>query len=93
MIDKEEVIYSIERCISHVPDACRDCIYDSLHPYNECVENMLKDVLELLKEPGKEISLPKLYSDTFQCPVCNHELYCYQKYCAYCGKGIDWNDN
>jgi hypothetical protein len=47
---REKVIYSIERCICHVPDACRDCAYDAGHPYNECVEMLLKDVLELLKE-------------------------------------------
>ena len=50
MIDREKVKYSIERCISHVPDACRDCAYDAGHPYNECVEMMLNDVLALLKE-------------------------------------------
>lgn len=37
MPDREKVIYSIERCIYHVPDACRDCDYDN-HKYNECVE-------------------------------------------------------
>ena len=49
MPDREKVIYSIERCICHVPDACRDCAYDAGHPYNECVELMLKDALSLLK--------------------------------------------
>lgn len=49
-MDREKVKYSIERCISHVPDACRDCAYDAGHPYNECVEMMLNDVLTLLKE-------------------------------------------
>lgn len=54
MADREKVIYSIERCTCHVPDACRDCAYDAGHPYNECVELMLKDALALLKaqEPG-----------------------------------------
>ena len=50
MPDREKVKYSIERCISHVPDACRDCAYDAGHPYNECVEMMLNDVFALLKE-------------------------------------------
>lgn len=49
MTERENVIYSIERCICHVPDACRDCAYDAGHPYNECVEMMLRDALELLK--------------------------------------------
>ena len=50
MTEREKVIYSIERCICHVPDACRDCAYDAGHPYNECVEMMLRDALELLKD-------------------------------------------
>lgn len=45
----EKVIYSIERCICHVPDACKDCSYDAGHPYNQCVELLLRDALELLK--------------------------------------------
>jgi hypothetical protein len=49
MADREKVIYSIERCICHVPDACRDCAYDAGHPYNECVEMLLRDALELMK--------------------------------------------
>lgn len=49
MVDRGKVIYSIERCICHVPDACRDCAYDAGYPYNECVEMMLKDALSLLK--------------------------------------------
>lgn len=49
MPDLEKVIYSIERCICHVPDACRDCAYDAGHPYNECVELLLRDALALLK--------------------------------------------
>ncbi len=27
MPDRERVKYDIERCISHVPDACRDCYH------------------------------------------------------------------
>lgn len=49
MPDREKVIYGIERCICHVPDACRDCGYDAGQPYNACVESLLKDALELLK--------------------------------------------
>ena len=49
MADREKVIDSIERCICHVPDACRECAYDAGHPYNECVEMLLRDALELLK--------------------------------------------
>lgn len=47
---REKVIDCIGRCLCHVPDACRDCAYDAGHPYNECVELLLKDALALLKE-------------------------------------------
>ena len=46
---REKVIYSIERCICHVPDACRDCAYDAGHLYPECFELMMKDALSLMK--------------------------------------------
>ena len=55
MSDVESVIYAIERCTCHVPDACRDCPYDAGHPYNECIEMLLKDAMELLKEQNKII--------------------------------------
>lgn len=54
MADREKVIYSIERCICHVPDACRDCGYDN-REYNECVEKLLRDALELLKEQEQRL--------------------------------------
>ena len=50
MTEREKVIYSIERCICHVPDACRDCAYDAEHPYPECEYTLLQDALELLKD-------------------------------------------
>ena len=55
MTDSKKVIYAIERCACHVPDACRDCLYDAGHPYNECVEMLLKDAMELLKEQEQAI--------------------------------------
>ena len=58
MAELEKVIYSIERCICHVPDACRDCAYDAGHPYNECLEMMLKDVLALLKAQEPRVMTP-----------------------------------
>ena len=55
MADVENVIYAIERCTCHVPDACRDCSYDAGHPYDECIKMLLKDAMELLKEQNKMI--------------------------------------
>ena len=48
MADREKVIYSIERCICHVPDACRDCGYDN-EPCPKCFEHLLRDAHDLLK--------------------------------------------
>ena len=51
MPDREKVIYDIERCICHVPDACRDCShYKELGNAISCMEELLSDALALLKE-------------------------------------------
>lgn len=50
MPDRERVIYDIERCICHVPDACRDCSkYIGAYTPN-CMEQLLADALALLNE-------------------------------------------
>ena len=49
--NRKQVIYDIERCICHVPDACRDCSkYKEGQPLVICMEELLKDALILLKE-------------------------------------------
>ena len=48
MPDLEKVIYGIERCLCHVPDACRDCGYDE-KSYDECEKELMRDALSLLK--------------------------------------------
>lgn len=47
MPDSENVIHDIERCILHVPYACREC---SRYGKISCIEELLADALELLKE-------------------------------------------
>ena len=54
MTDLEKVIYDIERCICHVPDACRDCSHDWSKKDGDvtaidCMEELMTDALELLK--------------------------------------------
>lgn len=71
MVDREKVIYSIERCICHVPDACRDCAYDAGHPYNECVEMMLKDALSLLKAQEPRVMA---YDEMMKAEICFLEV-------------------
>ena len=97
-----KVIYSIGRCICHVPDACRDCAYDAGHPYNECVELLLKDALSLLKaqEPQTVIvdDIPK--DDTWfgiwfgRCPNCKEMLTkkYHKHFCGNCGQAVKWYD-
>ena len=54
-MDREKVIYDIERCICHVPDACRDCSHYGHGEVIGCMEELLKDALKLLKEQEKEL--------------------------------------
>lgn len=47
-MDMDKVIYDIERCVCHVPDACRDCSHYQDDPL-DCMKNLLADALELIK--------------------------------------------
>lgn len=49
MADLKTVIYDIERCICHVPDACKDCSKYGGDNAIGCMEELLEDALELLK--------------------------------------------
>lgn len=80
MADREKVIYSIERCVCHVPDACRDCNYDN-YEYNKCVEKLLWDALELLKEQETVV----------RCKDCKHSTLTFNGDCKYCDLCTDDN--
>ena len=58
MTDRERVAYDIERCISHVPDACRDCSHywgeDGDATAIDCMEELMADALSMLKEQETE---------------------------------------
>jgi len=54
-MDREKVIYDIERCICHVPDACRDCSHYGHGEVIGCMEELLTDALALLKEQEEQI--------------------------------------
>lgn len=58
MPDREKVMYSLERCSSSVPDACRDCEYDKW-PARICVQHLTKDAMELLKAQKEKDELQK----------------------------------
>lgn len=53
MIDKRQIIYDIERCICHVPDACIDCSHYTGTGGFGCMEELMSDTLFLLKEQEK----------------------------------------
>ena len=93
MTEREKVIYSIERCICRVPDACRDCAYDAEHPYPECEYTLLQDALELLKE--QEPVDPAIGGNQnscwyFICPRCQLAIDKGDQYCRHCGRAVKW---
>ena len=75
MTDSNRVIYDIERCICHVPDACRDCskYHKEAWEATRCMESLMADALELLKEQETIV----------RCKNCNH----YDKQTGICAKG------
>lgn len=93
-------MYSLERCSSSVPDACRDCEYDKW-PARICVQHLTKDALELLKsdEPVKPIHLhntkihDSLKDVVFEdeCGNCNGYLLRTWKACPICGRKVMWD--
>ena len=105
MPELNKVIYSIERCICHVPDACRDCAYDAGHPYNECVELLLRDALQLLKAQEADIkALSEKYADLLdrtmeavppekrELPYGMYDAVKYEYKCGACGCGLMRNE-
>jgi hypothetical protein len=99
MAELEKVIYSIERCICHVPDACRDCGYDN-EPCPKCFEHLLRDAHDLLKaqEPKRMIGISEFDENISvgRCPSCdqtivnnnNHPI----QFCKYCGQAVKWDE-
>ena len=76
MSELKEVIYNLERCICHVPDACRDCSKFKGEKGLNCMEELMADALELLK--GR--------SEVVRCKDCKYAVLTYHgelKYCKY----------
>lgn len=101
MPDREKVMYSLERCSSSVPDACRDCEYDKW-PARICVQHLTKDALELLKEQEPVAAIaqdtPIPINDTtvrffkrYLCGKCRAEITYNCKYCHNCGQAVKWD--
>ena len=93
----ENVIYDIERCICHVPDACKDCSHYGHGEVIGCMEELLTDVLALLKE---QEAVERTYrtgingfSLIWTCGACGSDLHpnnAKAKYCSNCGQEVKW---
>ena len=102
MTELDRVIYDIERCTCHVPDACRDCSKFRGAYTPDCMEQLLTDAMELLKKqkPEKVLStmhhplFPGYYDQIGICPGCfeHIEQITNRHYCGYCGKELIWDD-
>lgn len=93
--DKKQVIYDLERCTCHVPDACRDCSKHRHWSGNAvtCMESLMEDALDLLKE--QEPALPTWSQGKAYCGNCGQRLPRKSvdreiNYCGYCGKAVKW---
>ena len=96
MAVKDRVIYDLERCVCKVPDSCTDCSKrrEGLVPL-ECMEELMKDALELLKEQEqKPVELhTNAYGTRFYfCPKCKRELFHTRNlnFCEKCGQAVKW---
>lgn len=95
MEEREQVIYDIERCICHVPDACKDCSKYGGDNAIRCMEELLTDALSLLKaQEPKPVELhTNAYGTKFYfCPKCKRELFHTRNlnFCERCGQAVKW---
>ena len=101
MPDLDKVIYSLERCICHVPDACKDCSKYGGDNAIRCMEELLTDALSLLKaqEPVLLENQHKPYGHFInanspwisRCPKCGKKIEGKQtRFCKYCGQAVKW---
>jgi len=103
MIDKKQVMFDIERCICHVPDACKDCSKYKGIDGLRCMEELMVDAHTLLKE--QEAVEPTFKQDNdgifvWACGSCGAYMYHiydgidkakeYAKYCRQCGRKVKW---
>ena len=90
----ERVIYDLERCTCHVPDACRDCSKYASETGLKCMENLMMDALELLKRqrPMQVVMNEKDMLHYGRCPACFRILTPWHaNYCSVCGQAVKWD--
>jgi predicted amidophosphoribosyltransferase len=101
MADIDQVKYDIERCISHVPDACRDCSHywgkketDADFTAIDCMEKLLAEAYDLLKEQDavKPVNIRWVMGiNGGNCPKCMNWVQKTYNYCPFCGKAVKWD--
>lgn len=98
MPDRAQVIYDIERCVCHVPDACRDCSKYGSNNAIRCMEDLLSDALALLREqePVEPKRVLGVLPDWYHCGGCGFDMLdtgdgYRPKYCPLCGRAVKWN--
>ena len=95
MADREKVIYDIERCICHVPDACKDCSKYGGDNAIRCMEELLTDALSLLKkqEPVEPERAHSGGGSTWWnvCGSCKTAINPNDKFCHECGRAVKWD--
>ena len=79
MTDRERVKYDIERCISHVPDACRDCSHywgkkDGDVTAIDCMEALLAEAHTLLKEQDPVKPHYNARTNWYECGACHYSM-------------------
>ena len=104
MTDIKQVMFDIERCVCHVPDACRDCSHypDKNGGPIGCMEDLLLEARELLKEQQPKTArwekrtgmMPPEYHGHYWCSNCEwHGKYNERekdyKFCPACGAEME----
>jgi len=80
-------MFDIERCICHVPDACKDCSRYKEIDGLRCMEELMADAHTLLKE--QEAVKPTWSRGKPFCGACGLRIHG-GKFCSECGKPILW---
>ena len=61
MVDAKDTIDNVERCLCHIQDACLLCPHIECDATEDCMENLMRDALEVMKSQQAEIDRLKEY--------------------------------
>ena len=93
MADREKVINGLECCITFGRDSCKKCYQEGPGFGIACIQGLMRDALELLKEqePVEPIRNDIGIGYWHQCGACGAALGVDWKYCHNCGKAVKWD--